>query len=193
MKYIPIVVLAGALAACGQEPADTSGPEDADTPGKVAAQMDNSTKVLAALERCQQIERGCAGPAVGYLVFPDVTQVALGIGGEGGDGALVENGVVVSNWRMGEATIGLAAGIDAASYVFKFTDQAALDKYKQDGKWSLTAEADLTVAKAGADAGGDTGKPTLFVFDLEGLMADVSVGAMKVWRTNEIAGAGSNK
>jgi len=191
MKYIPIIVLAGALAACGQEPADTSGAEATSNTEAAVEQTDNSAKVMSALEVCAKVEPTCGEGAVGYLVFPDVTSVALGVGGSGGDGALVENGQVVSNWRMGEGSIGLQAGIDAASYVFKFTDQAALDKYKTDGQWSIGAGADVTIATAGATAQGETGKPVLYVFNSEGLMGDVSISAMKVWRTNEIAGTGA--
>jgi len=192
MKYFTVLALAAALAACGQEPADTSGPDSTANSEEMTAQTDNSEKVMAALETCKTVEANCGEGAVGYLVFPDVTSVALGVGGQGGNGALVENGQIVSNWRMGEATIGLQAGIDAASYVFKFTDQAALDKYKTDGEWSIGAEGDITIAEAGATAQGETGGPTLYVFNSEGLMADVSVGAMKVWRTDEISGEGTD-
>ena len=193
MKRISMLVLAGALAACSQQPAneaDTSASNTADgTQNPVAGDLDG--KVMAALEQCRQVEATCGeGSPAGYIVFPDVTSVALGVGGAGGDGALVQNGQIVSYWRMGEGSVGLQAGITAASYVFKVNNAEALQKYTTDGEWSLGAGSSLTVAGAGAEAQGDTGDSTAYVFNSEGLMADVSIDAMKIWRTDEMSTGG---
>ena len=182
------------LAACSQEPADQADNEaaqtDDGTTNAVASDIDQ--KALAALETCKQVEAGCGeGSPVGYLVFPDVTSVALGVGGAGGDGALIQNGQVVSHWRMGEGSVGLQAGVDAASYVFKINSQETLDEYTSNGEWSVGAESSLTVATAGAEAQGDTGDSIAYVFNSEGLMADVSIDAMKIWRTDEMSTGGN--
>ena len=100
--------LALALSACSQEPeaeADVDATASADgMQNPVAADMD--AKVMAALDQCMAVEPSCGmGTPAGYLVFPDVTEVALGVGGAGGDGALVQNGEIVSYWRMGEGSI----------------------------------------------------------------------------------------
>ncbi|NVD44002.1 YSC84-related protein [Qipengyuania atrilutea] len=186
MKYIPIIVLAGALAACSQEPAETENAET--TPAETGAMSDDATldtKALAALQQCQQVEPTCAeGSPAGYLVFPDVTSVALGIGGEGGEGALIQNGQVVDYFNMGEASIGLQAGVSAASYVFKLPDAAAVQEVQDDGEWSIGAESALVIANADANAAAEaTGENAmLYVFNAEGLMADVSVDAMRIWK-----------
>lgn len=187
-------VLALSLAACSQQPAneaDTAATEQTDgTQNPVANDMD--AKVMAALDQCKKVEATCGtGSPAGYLVFPDVTSVAVGVGGAGGDGALVQDGKVVSYWRMGEGSIGLQAGVTAASYVFKINNADALKKYTTDGEWSVGAGSSLTIAEAGAEAQGDTGDSTAYVFNSEGLMADVSINAMKIWRTDEMSTGGN--
>lgn len=146
-------------------------------------------KVMAALEQCRQVEPTCGDGGLGYLVFPDVTSVALGVGGEGGEGALVQNGQIVDYYNMGEASIGLQAGVSAASYVFKLRDQAALQQVRTDGEWSIGAEAALVIANADANAAAEAaGTDTmLYVFNAEGLMADVSVDAMRIWKDENSA------
>ena len=81
--------LALALSACSQEPeaeADVDATASADgMQNPVAADMD--AKVMAALDQCMAVEPSCGmGTPAGYLVFPDVTEVALGVGGAGGLG-----------------------------------------------------------------------------------------------------------
>lgn len=193
---IPLAIasLALAVSACSQQPeneADTAAATNAaGETNPVAA--DNDAKALAALESCKKVEASCgAGSPVAYLVFPDVTEVALGVGGAGGDGALVKDGKVVSHWRMGEGSVGFQAGVQAASYVFKINDAAALKKYETDGEWSIGANSAITVAKADAQAQGDTGDSVAYVFNGEGLMADASITAMKIWRTDELSTGGN--
>lgn len=186
--------LALALSACSQEPepeADVDATASADgMQNPVAADID--AKVMAALDQCKAVEPTCGmGTPAGYLVFPDVTEVALGVGGAGGDGALVQNGEIVSYWRMGEGSIGLQAGIEAASYVFKVNDPATLQQYTDSGEWSIGAGAGITIATADASAQGDSEESQAYVFNAEGLMADVSIDAMKIWRTDEMSTGGN--
>ncbi|GGD76108.1 YSC84-related protein [Croceicoccus mobilis] len=197
MKFrtpVALGVISLALAACSQEPAAEADTEAAAaTDGEqnpVAADLD--AKVMAALEQCQQTQESCGtGDPAGYLVFPDVTEVALGVGGGGGDGALVQNGQIVSYWRMGEGSVGLQAGVQAASYVFKVPDAATLKQYTDSGEWSIGADSGITIAQADANATGDSEESMAYIFNAEGLMADASIDAMKIWRTNEVATGGN--
>ena len=188
MRSFSIIALAGALAACGSNPSD-----DAETTPEEQGQMTEDAtlddKALAALQQCEQVEPTCAQDGESYLVFPDVTSVALGIGGEGGEGALIRNGQVVDYYNMGEASIGLQAGVSAASYVFKMPNQEALAEFEDDGEWSIGAESSLVIANADANAAAETagGQTVLYVFNAEGLMADVSVDAMRIWKDENSA------
>lgn len=190
---IVVSSLALALAACQQEPASQSGGESApaaSTQNPVAADLDG--KVMAALDQCKQVEASCGtGTPAGYLVFPDVTTIALGIGGSGGDGALVKDGKIVSYWRMGKGSVGLQAGIEAASYVFKINNPDTLKQYQNQGEWSIGANSGITVINADANAQADSADSVAYVFNASGLMGDASIDAMKIWRTNEIASGGN--
>ncbi|MEO1969892.1 MAG: YSC84-related protein [Sphingomonadaceae bacterium] len=144
-------------------------------------------KVAATLDKCKKVQPDCGtGSPAGYFVFPDVTTVALGVGGSGGEGALVENGKITGYYKIGEGSVGLQAGVTAASYVFKMNDKTALEKYKQDGRWSIGAGAGITIAQADADGQGqaDNAKSVLYVFNSQGLMGDAKVDTMKIWRTD---------
>ncbi len=189
MKRISALILAGALAACSQQAEEETAEATPQETGAMAENAELDQKVMAALEQCRQVQPTCGEGSVGYLVFPDVTSVALGVGGEGGEGALVQNGQIVDYYNMGEASIGLQAGVSAASYVFKLRDEAALQQMQNDGEWSVGAEAALVVASADANAAAEaTGTDTvLYVFNAEGLMADVSVDAMRIWKDENSA------
>ena len=187
MKRFSMLALPLALMACNQ-----TTDEEETTPEEQGQMTEDATldeKAMAALEQCQQVEPTCGEGAAGYLVFPDVTSVALGIGGEGGEGALIQNGQVVDYFNMGEASIGLQAGVSAASYVFKLADEAAVQEVMDDGEWSIGAESAIVVANADANAAAEaTGENTmLYVFNAEGLMADVSVDAMRIWKDENSA------
>lgn len=193
MKKISLLILAGALASCQQQSTgeDTNAENTAVPSTQTSAFQHNSEvdgKVMAALDTCQQVEPGCGGSPAGYLVFPDVTSVAFGVGGAGGEGALVENGQITGYYKMGQGSVGLEAGVTAASYVLQITDPATLEQYKTDGEWSIGADAGVTVAQAGATAQSQTAgeNAILYVFNSEGLMGDASVNAMKIWRTNDL-------
>ena len=189
MKRISALILAGALAACSQQAEETNAEATPEETGAMSENADLDQKVMAALQQCQQVEPTCGETSTAYLVFPDVTSIALGVGGEGGEGALVQNGQVVDYYNMGEARIGLQAGISAASYVFRIRDEAALQEVQDDGEWSIGAESALVIANADANAAAEaTGTNTqLYVFNAEGLMADVSVDAMRIWKDENSA------
>lgn len=187
MKHFTLIALAGALAACGSNPTD----QEETTPEEQGQMTEDATlddKAMAALEQCQQVEPTC-GDGDSYLVFPDVTSVALGVGGEGGEGALIRGGQVVEYYNMGEASIGLQAGASAASYVFKLGGEEAMQEL-EDGEWSIGAESAIVVANADANAAAETAADdgsVLYVFNAEGLMADVSVDAMRIWKDENSA------
>ena len=194
MKRLALFALVAALGACQQKATDADTVAASDVAGNTNADTTTyegnpgiDTKVMSALDTCKKVEPTCAdGNPAGYLVFPDVTSVALGVGGAGGEGALVQNGKITGHYKMGEGSIGLQAGVTAASYVLKVTDPATLEQYQKDGKWSIGADAGVTIAQAGATAKGEsTDKATLYAFNSEGLMGDVSVTGMKIWPWND--------
>ena len=58
--------------------------------------------------------------AKAVLVFPNVTKAGLGIGGQYGEGALIQGGKVVGYYNTAGASIGLQAGAQQYGYAMFF-------------------------------------------------------------------------
>lgn len=120
-----------------------------------------------------------ADNAAGVLVFPTITKAGVGLGGEHGDGALLEKGKTVGYYSLSGASIGATLGVSKHSQVILFNSSDALNKFVNGSRWEVGADTSVAVAKTGA--GGTYDKQTLskpvlaFVFGENGLMADASL------------------
>jgi lipid-binding SYLF domain-containing protein len=122
--------------------------------------------------------------AAAVLVFPRVTKAGAGIGGEHGEGALVENGKSVGYYSTSGASVGLTLGVSRHSEVILFNTAEARDKFVNSKGWSIGADTSVAIAKKGAGGNYDTqtlSKPvTAFFFGESGLMGDVSLSGGKI-------------
>src|SRR5215469_10547712 len=122
--------------------------------------------------------------AAAVLVFPRITKAGIGIGGEHGDGALLQGGKTVGYYSVSGASIGLTLGVAQHSQVILFQTPAARDKFLNSSNWSIGADASVAVVKTGAGGTYDTqtlSKPVLaFVFGEKGLMGDASLQGGKI-------------
>ena len=117
--------------------------------------------------------------AHGYVVFPEITKGAVGIGGAGGDGTVFEHGAAIGSSSMSQVTIGLQLGGQTYSEVIFFKDKAALDNFKQ-GKYELAAGASAIALKEGASKTADySNGVAIFTMGTGGLMFEASVGGQK--------------
>jgi lipid-binding SYLF domain-containing protein len=122
--------------------------------------------------------------AAAVLVFPSITKAGAGLGGEHGDGALLENGKTLGYYSVSGASIGLTLGVSRHSEVIIFNTPAARDKFVNSGDWSIGADASVAVMKKGAGGAYDSAtlkKPVLaFIFGEKGLMGDASLQGAKI-------------
>jgi lipid-binding SYLF domain-containing protein len=147
-------------------------------------------QVAATLQQFYQLvpdrNQYLAQNAAAVLVFPDITKGGIGIGGEHGDGALLENGKTVGYYSISGASIGLTFGLSHHSQVILFQTPAARAKFVNGSDWSVGADASVAVMKKGAGGDYDSQslkKPVLvFVFGEKGLMGDASLGGAKISR-----------
>lgn len=156
----------------------------------VASALDTAAldaQVSATLEKFYGLSsqnKDLAQKAAAVLVFPDITKGGIGIGGEHGDGALLENGKTVGYYSISGASIGLTLGLSHHSQVILFNTTEARDKFLNSSNWSVGADASVAVMKKGAGGNYDTqslGKPVnVFVFGEKGLMGDASLGGAKI-------------
>ena len=142
------------------------------------------TEAMQAIEQCGTFAESCTAnidSAAGVLVFPEVVKANLVVGGAGGDGVLMVDNEVKGYYNIGEASVGLQAGVDEFAMVYVFREQESLDHLMEGDKWELGAAAGATVIDANADAMATTGDPAIYIFDAEGLNAELSVSALRIW------------
>lgn len=158
--------------------------------GTVALAVDTTSldkHVSATLDRFYTLKpenKSLVDHAIAVLVFPNITKAGIGVGGEHGDGALLEHGNTSGYYSISGASIGATLGVSHHSEVVIFNTQTARDKFVNGQDWSIGADASVAVAKTGVGGNYDTTtlqKPVLaFVFGEKGLMGDASLAGAKI-------------
>ena len=172
-------VSALALVGCQSgNPLDTRSGED-----KAAALADECRSALNELYAEAPQAQSIANDAEGVLVFPNVVKAGLGIGGETGNGCLLQNGEVAGYNKSG-ASFGFQAGAQSRSEVIMFMSEAALDKLRSRQGLEFGADASAAVMDMGAGGTLDTGnidsEILAFTFGESGLMAAATLEGAKV-------------
>ena len=117
-----------AFIACGllglAQPAAALAASKAEIDAKVHEAIGNFYKHTSAGKELAQ-------KASGMLVFPEVIKAGVGIGGEYGEGALLIKGKTVAYYSTAAASIGFQLGAQAKSIVILFTNESALNKFRE--------------------------------------------------------------
>lgn len=128
--------------------------------------------------------RELAQRAQGILVFPRVLAGGFIVGAEYGEGALRSKGSTVGYYSTTQASVGLTAGGQSKAVIIMFMTPEAYNKFVASKGWTAGADANVAVAKVGADGRLDTltsQQPVIaFVQTNAGLMFDVSVNGSKI-------------
>jgi lipid-binding SYLF domain-containing protein len=153
------------------------------TPLQAARQTDKDAKdVAAAIVAFKSSDKMLAkwfDTSYGYVVFPNITKGAVGVGGANGDGRVFEKGAYVGDARVTQVTIGAQLGGQSYSEVIFFESKDALDRFKEN-RFEMTAGLSAVAAAEGAskDAKYSQGV-AVFTEAKKGLMAEASVGGQK--------------
>lgn len=122
--------------------------------------------------------------AAGYLVFPRVIKVGIGVGGESGEGALRVGGKTVDYYRTSSGSFGFQLGAQAKSIVIAFMTEDALQKFRDSSGWKAGVDAAVALVDVGAGKSIDTGNvkdPVVgFVFGAKGLMYNLTLEGTKI-------------
>lgn len=160
--------------------AGSSGPSYGATAKEIDASVD------AALDRFHEKIDGSeefSESAKGLLVMPNVKKAALIVGGEYGQGALRIGGDSVDYFSTVSGSIGLQIGGQAKDFIIAFMTDDALNKFRESKGWEAGVDGNIALIKIGAGGRLDTRTvkdPIVgFVFDVKGLMADVSLKGAK--------------
>ena len=156
---------------------------------KTAEEIDAG--VYACLDRFYKQIRGgreMVAMAEGVLVMPSVVKAGLIIGGEYGEGALRVGGKTVSYYNLASGSVGLQIGGEAKDFVILFMTDEALKQFQNSKGWEVGVDGSVALANFGGGEGVDfirMNDPIIaFVFDVKGLMVDISLKGAKFSKIN---------
>ncbi len=154
-------------------------------PAHAASAAEIDREVDRALEEFRKIDGADAFLAIakGVLVFPKVYKAGIGLGGEYGEGALRVDGKTVDYYSTAAASVGFQLGAQAKSIVVLFTEQAALNKFRESEGWKVGVDGSVALVDIGVGRTVDTTTikdPVIgFVFGQKGLMYNLTLEGAK--------------
>jgi len=158
---------------------------------KTAREIDVSVDV--AIERFHKQVIGAKElikASKGMLVMPNVAKGAFIIGGEYGEGALRIDGETVDYYNTISGSIGLQIGGQAKDIILLFMTDEALSQFRASSGWEAGVDGNVALITIGAGERADTttSKDPIvgFVFDVKGLIADLSIKGAKFSKINKI-------
>ena len=159
--------------------------------GGTAKEIDASAD--AALDRFYENVKDAkevAQRAEGLLIMPNVKKGALIVGGEYGQGVLRIGGKSVDYYSMISGSIGLQIGGQAKDVIIAFMSSDALKKFRDSKGWEAGVDGNVALITVG---GGESAISAMgedpiaaFVFDVKGLMADMSLKGAKFNKLDDL-------
>jgi lipid-binding SYLF domain-containing protein len=126
--------------------------------------------------------------AKAILVFPKIVKAGFLVGGQYGDGALVQGGKIVGHYNSVSGSFGLQAGVQWFGYaLFLMNDKALAYLDKSDG-WEIGVGPSIVVVDQGKAK--TMTSTTLrddvyaFIFGQKGLMAGLGLQGSKITKTS---------
>ena len=149
-----------------------------------AKEIDVSVNV--ALERFYKQVSGAkefVQSAKGMLIMPNVKKAGFFLGGQYGEGALRVGGKTVAYYNLVSGSYGLTFGAQAMDIIIVFMTDEALKQFRTSEGWEAGVDGNVALITVGAGKRLDTTTardPIVgFVFDVKGLMLDVSLKGAK--------------
>jgi lipid-binding SYLF domain-containing protein len=130
--------------------------------------------------------RELANKAAGILVFPSVVKAGIGIGGEYGEGILLDQKKVQGYYNIISASFGFQLGVQDRSIIIMFMTQDALDGFRRRAGWKVGVDGSVTIITVGVNGSIDSDEvvsPVIgFVLDPAGLMYNLTLEGTKISR-----------
>lgn len=161
-------------------------------PVQAASKAEINAKVKSTLTtfyRQVKSGRALAKKATAMLVFPEVFKAGFGIGGEYGEGAMLEHGKTTGYYNTAAASIGFQIGAQMKSQIIMFMTRDALRAFKSSEGWK--AGVDGSVALITVGVGGEIDSNTVkdpiigFIFSNKGLMYNLTFEGSKITRIHK--------
>ena len=117
--------------------------------------------------------------AYGYLVFPRVVKVGMGIGVETGEGVLRVSELNEDYYRITSGSLGFQVGAQAKAIVIAFMTEDILNNFRNNPGWKVGVDGHITIIDKGLGATINTDNVldpiVAFVFDSRGLMYSLTL------------------
>ncbi|MDA9109761.1 lipid-binding SYLF domain-containing protein [Woeseiaceae bacterium] len=117
--------------------------------------------------------------AYGYLIFPRVVKVGMGVGIETGEGVLRVAGSSVDYYRLSSGSLGFQVGAQAKAIVVAFMTEDVLNNFRNNPGWKVGVDGTVTIIDKGLGQSIDSDKildPIIaFIFDSRGLMYSLTM------------------
>lgn len=122
--------------------------------------------------------------AKAFLVFPEVNEGGMMIGGKYAEGVLRRKRDTLGYYEMMSASIGMQMGAQTYSMIIAFTTDEALDQFlAENDEWETEVNGKIVVAdwnsKEKLDEAKFDGEMIAFVFDSKGLMGSFTMEGTK--------------
>jgi lipid-binding SYLF domain-containing protein len=132
--------------------------------------------------------RELANKAAGILVFPSVVKAGIGLGGEYGEGIMLNQQKVVGYYNLISASFGFQLGVQERSVIIMFMTRDALDQFDRIAGWKVGVDGSVAIITVGIGGSIDTDKITQpvigFIIDQKGLMYNLTLEGSKISRIN---------
>ncbi len=149
-------------------------------------------EVKAALNQLDKVVKGShpflEKNAKGILVIPNIIKAGFGIGGEYGEGALVEGNITdvktINYYSYASASVGFQFGVEKKTLIYVFLTEDAMNNFNKSNGWKGGVGAGVSIAKFGVSediSNLSVNKPVvLFVLGKEGLMYNLTLEGSKL-------------
>ena len=116
---------------------------------------------------------------MGYVVFPNVGKVGIGIECARGNGEVFENNKVIGSATLTQLSVGFQLGAQAFSQIIFFQNKSDLHRFTEDN-FEFDVSASAALITEGANASADYSNwAAVFTFSKGGLMYEASIGGQK--------------
>ena len=117
--------------------------------------------------------------AYGYLIFPRVVKVGMGVGIETGEGVLRIDGSSADYYRLSSGSLGLQMGAQAKAIVVAFMTKDILNNFRNNPGWKVGVDGSITIIDQGLGKSIDSDNildPIIaLIFDSRGLMYSLTL------------------
>ncbi len=185
---VPILFMLVAYSTIEAAPFTGAPQASSKDQAKNAKLRSDSFAALNSLYASEPKAKEFAAKSKAILVFPSILKAGFMVGGQGGDGVLIQGGKVVGTFNLSAASFGFQAGAQSFSQVMFFTTTAAIEYLDKSDGWSVGVGPSIVVVDQGMAKSATTQTLSsdvyVFIFGQRGLMAGAGVQGQKITRKN---------